>query len=326
MTLVQPTETQSPEPILAPAWGEIASLMFKAGYGGEHVRLIKANMTRFTGFLDELAGKENPLLTADWLDKLVEAEQKLLKAFFGREFDLTFFRQILAACGQEKLKVWAALGLEPHYFPSYLFTADLQLPGWKVKPNNWYWEQQEAGNFYLPGPTGLVQMKETRTVESVLLTDMRGKPGYNGGKQLWKSDKPLLGKAIERLRKDRQISEYSYGPQSSRFGVSATEVDNHLIQAFADVVGLEASQVRLERAIEANVLSQIHTGSARAKDGGTDTWLWYQESFGSAAVRVFGGYSGGGGLADVYWHSASHSYNNGSFRLQGVLGTQVPGT
>lgn len=325
MTLVTPKT-----PITAPEWGELASLLTKAGYGGEDVRLLKANMPRFTTLLDELGGKVNPLLTADWLDALMAAEQTALRAFFGAEFDLTRFRETLAHYGQDQLQKWAELGLEPHFLPELVLTQATELPGWKVKPNDFYWNQLEAGNLLRPRAqffdyrdnTGTLEpVREARLEGNTVLVDTRLKPRYKDGRQMWPSDKPYLGGIIAKLRKEGVIQAYGYGSQASRFGVSANEWEEHIRPALAAHLGLRPDQLRLESALEANVIPQLFTGMARAKDGQTDTWVWYEERFGSAAVRLGGGNSSYGGLARVFWLNASSRDYDLAFRPLGVLDT-----
>lgn len=317
-------------PISAPQMGELASQLHRAGYGSEDIDRLRANMPRFTGLLDDLAGRNNPLLTDTWLDALVAAEQTALRAFLGVEVNLHDFQKTLAHYGQERLQAWKELGLEPHFLPSVTLTRSSDLPGWKVKPNDWYWEELEAGNLLRPGgsfyeyrdATGeLKSVRQAKFAGTTLLVDTRLKPRYKDGKQMWPSDKPYLGGILAKLRKEGKIQSYQYGPPSSRFGVSANEWEEHVLPALAELLGLQPHQLRLETALEANIIPQLYGHMARSKDGTTNTWTWYEERFESAEGRLHGGYSGCGGLAFVYWRYATGRGDYLSFRPLGVLDT-----
>jgi len=95
---------------------------------------------------------------------------------------------------------------------------------------------------------------------------------------MYKNDN-LLGPIIEDLRRAGKITKYKYGPQSSRFGVSADEWEEHIKPALAEKLGLEISQLRLERAIEVDVIPQLYPYMPRKDDGNSNTWVWYGEYF-----------------------------------------------
>jgi len=254
----------------------------------------------------------------DWLKKVLELEKSCHLAFFGQEFDLTQFEAALKKYGPEKLMAWLALGLEPHFLPKVEMSREVQFPGWKVKPNDWFWQQLQAGKILRDRNGELVAAKVVKLEGITVLIDTRLKPRYKSGKQMWESD-TLLGPILIQLREKEKIAKYEYGTQGSRFGVSADEWEDEVKPALAGKIGLEPSQPRFERVIEASAIPQLYHYMLRKEDGKTNTWVWYDEYFGGRSSRLRGGDSGNGGLAGVDWSGARNNWGDGSFRPLAVL-------
>ncbi|MBI4175004.1 hypothetical protein HY523_00120 [Candidatus Berkelbacteria bacterium] len=315
----------SVKPITGPQVGLLSSKLMQAGIDGDAFELLleSNNHQGVVDLINGLLGKANPLLSGDWLDRMVTAEAQALKVFFGQEIDMRFYHEALKSAGLEKMQLWLALGHSPYYLPPAELTREIELPGWKVRPNEFFWKNLADGNFYRLVAGALVKVEKAQLPGQVLLLDNRPKPQYRNGKQMWHKDSTFLGPVIEQLREDKLLATYDHGSQTSRFGASANEVQQHIRPAAAALLGLSLDQVSLEPTLVANLIPQIHRKSARAKDGSTNTWVWYEEYFENAARRVLGGDSGYGGLAGVDWGSASYAYDCVSFRLQGVLATQT---
>ena len=255
-----------------------------------------------------------------WLERILAAENSAHEAFFDRKFNLDFFQQTLEGYGEEKVREWAKLKLEPHFLPGVVLTRENEPSGWRVKPNDWYWQQLAAGKLKrLVGDNQLEVVKQAWLEDIVVLIDTRLNPRYQGGRQMFANDKGFLGEIISQLRENGTISRYENGPQSSRFGVSANEWQEHVRPRVAEKLKLEPAQVRLETAIEANVIPQLFSRMSRVKDGTTDTWVWYEEYFGGLSCRVDGGNSYYGGLANVYWSYSGIHWHYRAFRPLGVL-------
>lgn len=261
-----------------------------------------------------------PEVMPEWAEAILTRERQVHQDFFGREFNLAHFRATLEKYGSEVITRWQELGLEPHFLPPVAMSRDTSFPGWKVKPENWYYEKVAEGKILHWQPNGsLVSDQEAFRLEGItVLIDTRLKPHYRDGKQMYKNDN-LLGPIIERLRQEGRIARYEHGLQSSRFGVSAKEWENQIKFFLAEFLGPEVSQVRLERAIEANVIPQLYPYMPRKDDGRTNTWVWYEEYFGDGSVRLLGGDSGRGGLAAVGCHSSGFLWRRRSFRPLAVL-------
>lgn len=314
--------TVKPNSIGARQMGELSRLLEERGVGSTEIQFLIENPDMVAGIIKKHGMTEGWVITSDnWLDLLCEKERQAHFAFFHKEFDLTFFQQVLEKYGFEQIKKWRDLLLEPHFLPSVVLTEETNFPGWKVQPEDWFWKKIGEGKLLRRDQQGnLVQISEVNLGGIVVLVDARLKPKYKDGKQMWSNDKPLLGKILADLRESRKIAKYEYGSQGSRFGVSAKEIDNFVISEYAKTIRFEPSQIRLERVIEGNIISQLYTEMPRKNDGKTSSSVWYDEHFEDAGSRLDGGHSDNGGLARVNYSNVDRRWDDGSFRLLGVLG------
>jgi hypothetical protein len=293
------------------------------GHVLEGIRVTEEDMSYWNGHINELhAGLRflhRPVSsTASWIDKLVEREKKCQLAFFDKT-ELDEYAAVLQKYGSEKVEWWSKLGLEVHAFPTLALTSDLPLPGWMVKPGSWYWQVLAENRLRRLNSVGDLTMVSMALIGGVVLINTRCKPRYQDGKQMFASDRSFMGQIIERLRKSGKLARYEYGPQTSRFGISSVEWQDHLRPAVAEFLGLEPQMMRLETAPEANIIPQIYPHMPRKKDGETNTWMWYEEYFESSSFRLSGGHSGGGGLADVDYSDAGSHWAIRAVRPLGVL-------
>ncbi len=254
----------------------------------------------------------------NWLSDILSRERASHLAFFGQEFDLSDFQATLEKYGRQQIARWQKLGLEPHYLPKATMAKDSVFPGWRVKPADWYYNQIANGNILREQNRALVADRLVALEGITVLLDTRLKPNYDNGRQMYQDD-DFLGSIIANLRKQGKILKYEYGPQSSRFGVSADEWENHIKPVLASKLNLNPNQLRLERTIEANVIPQLYTHMPRKDDGNTNTWVWYEEYFEDRAGRLYGGNSDDGGLAFVDYDYADHHWDDWSVRSLAVL-------
>lgn len=275
-----------------------------------------------TGGVEEVDG-------VDWLDQHVAKERACHKAFFGNEivssFDCSKFEATLKRFGQAKINEWLELGLEPHFLPPVEMPQDATFPGWKVKPEQWFYDQVAAGKVMRLQSDGSVAVDKKAlwlgdpdTGGTLVLVDTRCKPSYQDGKQMWEKDN-LLEPIIENLRGGKKIAGYDDSPASSRFGVSAEETEQQVCPALAERLGFSSAPVRSERMVEFNFVSQAYPDMPRAADGQTNTWVWFAEAFEGPAYRLFGGSSDCGGLAHVSYHSSVDHWYGRSVRPLAVL-------
>ncbi len=253
-----------------------------------------------------------------WLEKILARERACHIAFFGQEFDLTTFANTLKKYGESKIRFWQKLGLEPGFLPAVSLGQNNNYSGWKTKSEKWFYEKIAEGKIFRDIAGKLVVVNDVKLEGAAVLVDARCKPAYKDGKQMWDGDE-ALGLVIQSLRKAGRIAKYEYGPQSSRFGVSADEWEAEIKFLWAEKLQLKAEQLRLEIAEEANVIPQVYPYMSRKADGQTNTWVWYEQYFVARGFRLFGGYSGFGGLADIDCDAADDRWGYRSFRPLAVL-------
>lgn len=293
--------------------------LVKRGVTMEVFKVAKNNAATLDKIAQAIIGSP-AFIPDEWVMNLLNAERAAHLAFFGQEFDLTLMRETIERYGYAKIAEWQKLGLEVHFLPSTVLMRNTSFDGWKIQPESWYWDQARNGNLYHRQDDGtLVKASGDLLPGRVVLIDTRKKPNYDDGKQMFAKDRDFMGRVIDRLRKDGKLARYQYGPQTSRFGISSIEWEDHLKAAVAERLGLEPAQVRLEMAIEANIIPQLYTKMPRKDDGTTSTWCWYEEFFESASYRLRGGCSGYGGLACVYYDGSGGHWRSCAFRPLGVL-------
>ncbi len=233
--------------------------------------------------------KESPESTGD----LVKSESEAWRTFLGKDIDVPPVPQELLDA-QQKAQEKGITSLEAHYLPAMKLgtrggkggkipVKPVDAPGWTTKPNDWFWEQATDGKvddsaFSLDG--------------NWVLIDKTPKPQYDNGRQSYESD--TLTALMARLRDEDKI-EGSSTP-ASRFSTSWNELDGKVLPELAHDLGVRDDQVRLPKAIEFNVLGNMH----HKEWGETTTWEWFEDKFESDG-RLIGGGSDGGGLARVRW-------------------------
>jgi len=172
------------------------------------------------------------------------------------------------------------------------------MPGWKNRLGKWYNEQVNKGNVSVfRQKRGLKTQFDALRLSGVfsgvtVLIDMRQKPLLERKQRVFAKDN-LLGPIIRGLRERRILVKHPDSHLSSRFGISADEWKEFVRPELADFLGVEVGQVRLERYLEANVISQLYLDTPRSKDSATSSYVWYEECVGNEACQI-----GGGGESD----------------------------
>jgi len=214
-----------------------------------------------------------PTSTSEDVKKLVESEKKALAEFFGKPIKVPKPPAELFKM-QEHMRSLGLYGFEAHYIPDEVFAKDAPYPGWKVRPNDWFWKQIKDGK---------VSDEALKTGGHWVLIDTTPKPNYQNGAQVYEDDpfKDIL-------------------PNGSRFNLSWDQLHNDILPKIVKKLGVPQSQLRLPKAIEFNVLGNMH----HKKWGETSTYEWFEDGFG-ADSRLIGGRSDVGGLAVVLHYSSA---------------------
>lgn len=228
---------------------------------------------------------------------LVIAESIALKGFFGKDIQVpqppTELFKTLDAMEERGIARF-----EIHYLPGVELSPEGKLPGWKVKPELWFWQQIKDGGI----------AKDAANLRAGwYLVDGRGKPNYGYGRQRYEDD-GWFQTTIDELRASNRIQKFSDVVSGSRFGVSANEVEQVILPEFAKSLKT-TGLVRTPREIEFNVLGNIH----HPEWGNTNTWELMNDKF-ELDGRLFGGYSVSGGLASVSYGWVLHRDGFMAFR------------
>ncbi len=232
--------------------------------------------------------------------ELLDRETESLRNFFGYDIEVPSLPEEVTA---ERYEKWKEMGFELHYLPAEEMKKDRELPGWKKKPGDWFYEkikdkEVEAGSATLPA--------------AWILTDTREKPNYQDGKQMYKDD--ILAETLEDLRKKKAITAFEV--KGSRFKISWDELHKPEVKkAIAEALDVPEEYLRLPRAIEWNYLGNAHHPTW----GDTDTWEWFEDSYQKGARRLSGGLSRLGRLSRVRWAAPDARHGYLGFRPQVVF-------
>jgi len=217
--------------------------------------------------------------------ELINREQEKLREFFGYDIDVP---PVPDEITPEKYEQWKELGFELHYLPEEDLTKDRDLPGWKKKPGELFFNQISDGK---------LSSDSTKLAGSWVLIDSRAKPQYDDGKQIYEND-DQIGDALGKLRQQGLIENYK--ETGSRFNISWDELNKtEMKEALAEILNTDPQNLRLPRAVEWNYL-----GNAFYEHWGeTSIWEWLEDEYDKGQERLYGGGSGNGGLSGVDWHS-----------------------
>lgn len=186
--------------------------------------------------------------------------------------------------------------LEPYHLSGVTLAQDSQVEGWNKRPEPRFWERIANG-----------EIAPAKLPDAWVLVDKTERPGYKDGKQLHENDP--FGSLLKRLRREKKVETIKGIPETSRFGLSHDELTKVVLPEIATLLGVDASQVRLPKAIEFNVIGN----SKHPEWGNTNTWEWFADGFG-VSRRLFGGGSGDGGLTLVPHLWSDNHYVNVAFR------------
>ena len=236
--------------------------------------------------------------------ELLAGQTHNLEKFFGQEALPEPPKELLEFIERTSEKGFT---FEPYLEPGRQFPQDAQYPGWRVKPQQWFYDQIRQGNI---SPDAARLPLGWAAMETII------RPNYDGGKQLYEND--ALAPILEDLRKRGRIAVPDWCkhiPSISRFGVSQKEISGFVASRFVDEIGkVHAQNVDATTYMAFNYLGNI----AHPEFGEANTWERFSDKFGGDG-RLIGGYSGHGGLARVCYDSSGGHVGRVGFRLRVVF-------
>lgn len=253
----------------------------------------------------------------NWIKEILEKEEGYHFAGFGKNYNLSKFEKTLEKYSKKQIELWKKDLREPHFLPPEIILPDSNFPGIKIKPSEDFYKWAEEGKIKRMVNNQLIVDKQPFDLRGIaVLIDIRLKPKYDGGNQMWENDE-ITGEVISSLRNENIIENFEI--PESRFNVSADDIKiiNFLLSRLPLYKGVK--KIRNERYIEFLVISQIYLNMSRKDDGHTDTWVWLEEYFKDCSIRLFGGDSVNGGLVNVDYDSAGCHCFYRSFRPLAVL-------
>ncbi|MBU1870652.1 hypothetical protein KKF17_00795 [Patescibacteria group bacterium] len=227
-----------------------------------------------------------------WQLELIKKETRALETFFGSNVEVS---KLPAKVTVEKIKYWEEIGMKLHYLPPIEMTAEKEFPGWKKKPENFFYKAIKDKS---------ITADSAQLSGNWVLIDSRAKPKYKG-----MYNKDILGPAIKDLRAKGVIRDFEV--KDSRFNISADELAKpEVIAVFVKALNIDSKDLRLPREVEANFISNAYY----PEWGETNTSEWTQDEY-AGGNRLYSGCSDVGGLSSVNYRLSDNHYSNIGFRL-----------
>lgn len=181
-----------------------------------------------------------------YLESLAGQERQVLVPFFGKEMIVpTPPKELLTVMIRAREIGWTQA--EPHFLPEFTLSQDFEIPGWKVKPNQWFWTGLK--NRHIP--------KDAATLRGTwVISDGTPKPEISTF-QIPPYEDVVLPGLLSQLREDGKISWKEGLPKDSRFNIGNEELRSQVYPAIAILLGLQPEQVRSLREIEYNFLGNL---------------------------------------------------------------------
>jgi len=194
-----------------------------------------------------------------------------------------------AAITKELFNKFAGFNMRLCFLPALDITEDFNCRGY-IKPQQWFYEKIIEGK---------IAKDATQLPGIWVFADFSKAVDYTDGTQVFHKDS--LTSLISQLRWAGKIGKNDKTPIGSRFTITNDEWRNVVAPAFAELIGVNPCQVRLERTIEFNFIGNVYDKNR----GRSNIWQWFQDEFGQS-YRLYGGSRDYGGLANVDYHSADN--------------------
>ncbi|MEI8360928.1 MAG: hypothetical protein WCG01_02275 [bacterium] len=223
--------------------------------------------------------------------ELIKSEKQKLEAFFGMPIEVPKLPEEITVKQAEK---WKEQGFELHYLPEIEMSQDKDYPGWRERPKKWFYDCMLDGK---------ISITSDELKSGWVLIDGRQKPSQ---KMQYEND--ILAESLALLRQDGVIDDFE--KKDSRFGIIAKELEKiEVRETLASVLKVQADKMTLPRAIDFNVLGNIH----HQEWGTTTNYEWFSDIY-DGGYRLYGGISVDGGLSHVNYYPESRRDNTMGFR------------
>lgn len=222
------------------------------------------------------------------LTKIVSDCQRELRRMFGRHCPEV--APLPSIVTEERLEFWAKFNLRPIFLPELDLSEDCRLPKRWVRPNAWFYQKLRENKIgeAIPG------LAPTMLRPGWHLADFSIGVDYTDGTQVFPNDP--FASLFERLRREKLVGKYDETPLGSRFAITSDEWLEVVLTYMASELGFPRAKLRLERAIEYNVIGNLYDPDR----GKFSMWEWFADSF-EDSRRLIGGRRAYGGLAYVHY-------------------------
>lgn len=220
--------------------------------------------------------------------EILRLAKKNLRKRLGQEIQVP---DLPTAITEELFNKLAALNMRPCFLPALDIAADFQHCDY-IKPNPWFYQKIASGE---------IAENATQLPGIWVFADFTKAVDYTDGTQVFHHDP--LASLITQLRQNHKIGKYEKTPLGSRFAITNDEWRDVVAPAFAEMIGVNSSQVRLECAVEFNFIGNIYDKNR----GRYNIWQWFQDEFGQS-FRLLGGHRDFGGLADVDYDASDRRH------------------
>ena len=227
--------------------------------------------------------EDTPDLEVAILRAMVRKTSKTLSRVFSKRIKVD---PLPSEFTPENLEKWERYNLKPIFLPGEEIGEERILKDW-VKPEKWFYQKIREGK---------IADDSAKLRRGWYLADVTPSVDYDNGIQVYPNDP--FAPIIERLRTEK-IGKYDKTPLASRFAIAPKNEWPIVLTEIAKELGLRPEQMRLERAIEFNAISNLYDDNR----GKFNSWEWFNDPFGDS-YRLCGGCRGDGGLAGVDCYSA----------------------
>jgi len=210
------------------------------------------------------------------VERFTGQKQEILSTFFGREIPVpTPPKELFDTMLRAREINWTQA--EAHFLPPLRLEQDSEIPGWKVRPEQWFWDQIIEGKI----------TSDSATLDGHwVIVDGSQKPYDEDGMPMYEKDP--FASVLEKLRLEGKIeAHHGWGDETldnSRFNISRGELREQVFPAIAELLGVKRNQARLPKAIEFNFLGNI----AHPEWNDTSTTEWFDDHFMNGDLLVGG--------------------------------------